>query len=210
MQRLRPTLTVLRVTFVQRWTDDELRDELRRVSSLCTGPVTVQQFNRLSDASPDTVRRRFGGWRQALEAAGLADRYAGRTVSPKMRRLESRRMTNDEILWELRAVARRKGSRIITEADVQTLSATIGTGAPAARFGSFAAAVEAAGLHSRYRKGYADEELTANLRAVAAHLGHTPRMRDVGRPPSTIAASTYYDHYGSWPAALTAAGLIDT
>ena len=59
-----------RVTFAQHHSDEQLLAELRRVAALVDpNPVTVPAFDRNASASSATVRRRFGSWRSALDAA---------------------------------------------------------------------------------------------------------------------------------------------
>ena len=68
------------------YSDEQLVAELRRVGDLqAVGALTIGDFASRSTVSVDTLRRRFGGWRQALAAAGLEHRYSGRRVTPKMR-----------------------------------------------------------------------------------------------------------------------------
>ena len=80
--------------------------EMRRVAALVVSPVLSQrEFRRHAKVSPSYVRRRFGSWRQALEKAGIGDRYSGRTVSAKMQRKLAVRMTDNELLKEILRVA---------------------------------------------------------------------------------------------------------
>jgi hypothetical protein len=93
-----------------------------------------------------TLLRRFGSWRGALERAGLADRYGGRVVSPKMRSRRARDLSEKEILVELRRVAAAVGGGFGTRNDITRRSDLTGHGVVTSRFGSFASAVAAAGL----------------------------------------------------------------
>lgn len=53
-------------------TNDDLVNELLRVAQeIDTKILTVEQFNKHATISAETVRRRFGSWRKALDEAGL-------------------------------------------------------------------------------------------------------------------------------------------
>ena len=73
--------------------------ELRRVAGLHRdGALTRAGFRTLSRVSPSAIVRRFGDWREALEAAGIGHLYAGRRVSSKMRTRPARLMSDAEIV----------------------------------------------------------------------------------------------------------------
>lgn len=124
------------------YSDDDLVAELRRVAAQYPGkPVTATLVKSNSDVGASTFRRRFGDWRSALAAAGLEGRYTGTSVTAKMRVQRSRRLSDEEILIEMRRLADANGrvtlrvvgtSPLISRRVVQT------------RFGSWAAAVAAA------------------------------------------------------------------
>jgi hypothetical protein len=86
------------INFLDDYTDDALLDEIRRVASQCgDSPLSTEAFDRLSGrVSASTVRRRFGGWSQALEKAGFEHLYGGRTVSEKMRTQVGKRLGRDD------------------------------------------------------------------------------------------------------------------
>jgi len=59
------------------------------------------------------------------------------------------------------------------------------------------------------RKRYADEQILAELRACAEHLGKSPTMREFATDSVTTAhPQTVIEHFGSWNAAKRAAGLV--
>jgi len=66
--------------------DASLIAELQRVAVLLPdGPITTAAYDLHALAASSTVRRRFGGWQQALGSAGLAHRYAGTVGSVSLR-----------------------------------------------------------------------------------------------------------------------------
>ena len=138
------------------------------------------------------VTRAFGSWNAALQAAGF-DRPRPPAYS------------DHEIVDALRAHARRRGvSTLSSEWDGHPDRNVI-----AQRFGSWNAALAAAGLSPRrVRRDWSEQEILDGLRRFAADHGRPPRASDrVGlleRYPSPALAIT---RFGSWSAALAAAGL---
>lgn len=64
---------------MNKYTDDEMLDELRRVASVVDGPLSRPKFIKVGRISASAVTTRFGGWIAAIEAAGIepAYRYGG-------------------------------------------------------------------------------------------------------------------------------------
>lgn len=194
--------------FSQQYGDEELLDELRRVAEIEPAQFLTQRVfaHHSTMVSTVTMLRRFGSWRDALKRAGLADRYGGRVVSAKMRTRRSSALTDHEVLAELRRVAKVVGSGYLTRNDVTRQSDLIGLGVVTSRFGSFAAAVAAAGLEqSSMANRWTEQDYIDNLRTVAAHLDRTPIQEDMNRPPSKITGDSYRHKFKSWETALGAA-----
>lgn len=186
--------------------DADLVAELRRAARLVTaGSLTGGRFEAVAGISKSTFLRRFGSWRQALDAAGLADRYSGAMVSDKMRQQKARRLTDAQLLTELRRIAARTGRPYVTRHELRTLSAVASEVVYIGRFGSWPAALTAAGLTvaptGRY---WTDNQLLANLRTVAETHRRPLALADLDRPPSTITSHTYRHRYGSLRNALDA------
>jgi hypothetical protein len=57
------------------------------------------------------------------------------------------------------------------------------------------------------RKRYGKDRLIAELRGLAAQLGHTPTRAEADAAPGFPCYKTYVRHFGGWNAALEAAGL---
>ncbi len=78
----------------------------------------------------------------------------------------------------------------------------------AARFGSWNAALAAAGLETRhYSQDYTDEQLLQILRDLARDLDKTPTQLELRARPGLPSPTTYHRHFGTWRKALAAAGL---
>ena len=116
--------------------------------------------------------RRFGSWHEVLARAGLGDRYSGRSVSPKMRSQRSRTLTDAEVIAELQRVAAATGSTTLVQGDVRRHSTILGMNVLRNRFGSFADALAAAGLHhSRMANRWTEEDYIENLRGSGSITG---------------------------------------
>jgi len=77
MPEVRPPIFVM--DRLLSYDDSSLLDELRRVASLIPNQtITAAAYDALGRASSSTLRRRFGSWQAALEAAGLSARYCGK------------------------------------------------------------------------------------------------------------------------------------
>ncbi len=182
------------------YSDQALLEEIRRACALISSPVvTKQAFDRVARTSASTVRRRFGGWHAALQAAGLGDRYSGHAVSQRMRTQASRTLDNDAILAELRRVAASLGVETLRVEDLQRADSEIAPTVVRRRFGSWPAGLRAAGLSlSKHGNRYTDEEFFENLLAVWTYYGRAPRYAEMDRPPSRISAGGYFKRFGTW------------
>lgn len=127
----------------------------------------------------------FGGWRNAMRVAGFEP-------------IKAERWTKQRIIGRLRAWAERSGETDLGTSD-QALSS-----AACRFFGSHDAAFEAAGIESPARR-WTKERVVAAIqdRFIAGEASDRIGFGD------EKLASAAYRHFGSWPAAVEAAGLID-
>lgn len=179
--------------------------ELRRVASLITTPnITGRAFDRLSKVDSSTIRKRFGGWRIALEKAGLGHRYSGAVVTERMKRGGAKKQTNQEIIEELKRVAAELDSTTFTAKKFDTIarfhSATV-----VRHFGSWAAAVTKAGLTpGKGARRYTEDDYFENLLNVWTYYGRQPKYREMDLSPSIISSRAYEAKWGRWTNALRA------
>ncbi len=110
--------------------DEELLEDLERVSSkTATGTVTMRQYRELGRFGSETIRRRFGSWNLALEAAGVE--------------LSKRHSIPDEELFQnLEAIWRRLG-RQPRRSEVAPGASAISRSVYENRFGSWRKALQA-------------------------------------------------------------------
>jgi Homing endonuclease associated repeat len=128
------------------------------------------QFPRWPPAS--VLIARFGSWREATRAAGLSPRRL--------------RWTDEQTRAALRAWARRHGRAPRAVDWSRATDEHPSTSVPVARFGSWTAALRAAGLSARHQP-YTTEQVTAGLRELERRLGRPPRARDLRAPWPTTA-----------------------
>ena len=187
------------------YSDESLVAELRRVACMVpSGPLTRVVFDTHSRASSSTMIKRFGGWREALDRAGLSSRYSGQTVSHKMRQQPGRSVTREEVLAELRRVARVLGRDELMVADFNGQS-SFSSATVRIYFPLWRQALEAAGLSARPTSvRYSDEECFENLLQVWTHFGRPPQYREMGSTPSSIGGKAYVGRWGTWVKALEA------
>lgn len=187
------------------YTDDEMLAELRRVATLIPDTViTRAAFAKHSRVSYSAVIRRFGSWQHALIKADLMHRYSGRSVTGKMKSQCAKSMSDEDILNELRSVAKKVERNDITVEEFNEYS-TIGAHSVRRRFGSWQAGVLQAGLSVRsHGRRYSDEECFENLLGVWIHYGRPPRYGEMNLPPSTVGSKAYIVRWKKWNHALHA------
>ena len=85
---------------------------------LNSSSLTGAAFEKESKVSRGTINKRFGEWKQALEAAGLGHLYSGVTVTKNMKEQKNRNLTDEALLNELRNVANKVGRKDISCKDI--------------------------------------------------------------------------------------------
>jgi Homing endonuclease associated repeat/HNH endonuclease len=196
------------INFLDDYTDDSLLDELRRVAVQCSGStLSIATFDRLSGCvSSSTIKKRFGGWKDALEKAGLAHLYGGRTVSEKMRMQVAKQLTRDQLIAELQRVHAAIGRTILTTVDFDRHSTTTSNVAIRNRFGTWKKALEVAGIpqSEMANKCWTEEDCFENIARTWTHFGRPPTHQEMSSPPSTINGKAYETRWGTWRKALRA------
>jgi 5-methylcytosine-specific restriction endonuclease McrA len=188
------------------YTDAAILDDLRRVSKSCPEDPFTNKFYSTHGGrySRSIFKTRFGGWREALDAAGIGNRYVGRPTTDRMRFQPGRTVSNEEILAQIRDIATRLGKTSLSGADIRAHS-EINQRLLASRFGSVSKALRQAGIaQARLGRRYTEEEIFENLLAVWTHYGRPPTHSEMDRPPSTVGSNTYIKRYGGWRNALKA------
>jgi hypothetical protein len=196
------------IDFLTEYTDEAFLGELRRIAALLPvgESLTTTAYERHSPkVAQTTMRRRFGGWKEALERAGLAHLYSGKSVSQKMMSQPAKGVQNTDLLAELKRVHAVVGKEWLTRDDVNAHSITSDE-TIRRRFGTFRKGLDAAGIpHAPFRvRQFTDRQYFENIAEVWTHHGRPPGYREMFQPPSEIQGKTYVTRWGTWRKTLKA------
>lgn len=120
----------------------------------------------------------------------------------QLERVQGAPVSSDEILSDIRSVAERAGTKIVS----QKLYSELGKYDPTTasrRFGTWNKAITAAGLEVANEINISDERLFENLMLLWEHFGRQPRVAELARSPSVISWGAYRRRFRSWSDALT-------
>jgi hypothetical protein len=196
------------VDFLSEYTDEALLGEIRRIAAVLPigEPLTKIAYRRyLPKVATNTICRRFGGWKEALERAGLGHLYHGQRISEKMRSQPARGFSNADLLGELKRVYALVGKGWLTSDDFNAHSVT-STVAIRRRFGTFRKGLDAAGIpnHPSKARLFTDQQCFENIAEVWAHYGRPPEYRVMFVEPSRKQGKTYVTRWGTWRKTLRA------
>ncbi len=156
----------------------------------------VREMNKLKGyPSADTFVNEFGGWNEALKAAGL-----------KVNRIKE--YSREELITYLQKAAKELG-HTPTGNEINKLKGYPSSTVFADQFGSWNKALEIAGLMiNREKFNYSREELITYLKKAATELGHTPTVSEISKLKNYPSRTAFVNQFGSWNKALRAAGLV--
>ncbi len=184
-------------------TDEALLNELRRVAALIPEQaVTVAVFKEHGNVERKIYSKRFGGWFEALKAAGLEHRTSNVILTRGAH--PTREMSDEDVLAQLRGLADRLGVEQLTTAMINE-HLPISAATLRKRWGTSQAAFKAAGLdRSRLWRRYSAEDCHTNMLAVWTHYGRPPKHSEMALPPSEVGGKAYMTRFGTWNKALAA------
>lgn len=170
--------------------DANILAELRRVAEILPpGPISREAFNERASMSEGTLRKRFGSWKAALEAAGLGDRYTRPGTGA----------AKEDVIAELRQIAASLAKSTLTSEDLRTHARVASERAIKKNFGYLSKALEAAGLEvGAHGRRWTDADYFDNLLEVWTHHGRAPKKAEIDAPPSRITSSAYGRKFGTW------------
>lgn len=192
------------------YSDEELLEEICRVADITDseGAPTVTEFDEHSDIDDSTIHRRFGSWNEGVAAAGFEPNAPETAIS------------NDDLIEELHRLRGALG-HIPTISEMNEEGEYWGS-TYKNHFGSWLASLKEAfddientdeflarrmADHAPGRpQQHTEDALLEELHRLATEHRDPPRMRDV-REHSDRGGKTYIRRFGSWKAALEAAGF---
>ena len=175
------------------YSDEDLLTEIRQLSDKLGHPPTLQETRDEGAYAAMTYYNRFGSWRNALEAAGFQAREPEQKIQ------------TEELLAELNRLADKKDGTDPPTAAAMNEEGTYWASTYRRRFGSWKEALETAGFDPP-QPTVTDADLIAELRRLADEISDVPTYDEMvsnGRH----GAATYARRFGSWNAALEAAGF---
>jgi hypothetical protein len=198
--------------FLEDYSDEGLLQELKRVAELHpTWPLTKALFLASSRCSHSTIQRRFGSWKEALNRAGLGDRYKG-PPKPKaapseqicaVRRVPAGSRRNHFIAL-LQKVAMTIGKDSISLFEFDESQTGVSSSTIRKEFGSWSRALSAAGLCTQrtWLNPVTSQECFSNLSALWKALGRQPTYSDLKAP--YLGPKAYERIWGNFSKALAA------
>jgi hypothetical protein len=197
-----------KTAFLDSYSDQALLEELRKVAAIHPGgPLTKPAFNRLSGrVTGQTLARRFGDWRKALEMAGLGHLYGGTIMTPKWARAQApKNISDQDVFLEMKRVHALVGGTSLTAKEFDRHSKLTSSTMIRHRLGSWPKALQKAELPlSVMGHRYTDEDCLENLVNVWTHYGRQPEYREMKLPPSVVGPKAYIVRWGTWRKALKA------
>lgn len=187
------------------YSDAAIVKDLTSASELFPNEPFTSAFYSISGKySLSCVKRRFGGWREALDAAGIGSRFGGPPITERMKSQPGRAKSDEQILGEIRDIHARLGKASLSGADIEANS-EISQSQLYRRFGSVSAALRQAGVEQvSHGRRHTEDEVFENLLNVWTHYGRAPTVSEMDLPPSTVGKNTYIHRYGGWRKALKA------
>lgn len=187
------------------YSDAAIIEDLRRVSeSFPNESFTSAFYKARGRYSLSCVKRRLGGWREALDAARIGGRFVGPPTTERMKSQPGRAMTDEEILAKIRDVSILLGRSSLAGIDIEANS-EVTQNLMYRRFGGVSAALRQAGIEQvSHGRRHTEDEVFENLLKVWTHYGRPPTVSEMDEPPSTVGPNTYLHRYGGWRKALKA------
>lgn len=148
--------------------DEEILEDIRRVAAEAEKGITVFEYDRRGEYSLDTIRDRFGSWREAAEQAGIYQDAPQHSHSSAGRRIPERVLRED-----LRRTASETQGELTQKRYAEEGRFSLNTFKR--RFGSWCEAKEEAGILEKE-----DEEFKKRLKEAVSTLGVTLSQEELG------------------------------
>jgi 5-methylcytosine-specific restriction endonuclease McrA len=170
--------------------DKVILEEIQRVATLLKKETVItKDLSKHGKIHPSTVIKKFGTWNNALKKAGL-------------RQGKRRIFTEDEIIQEIKNIAKKLGKDTITTNEFDFNSELMTSNVAYRAFGGWLKALNRAGLNPSRTYGVTNEEYFENIEKIWRTIGRQPYCSDMIKPLSKYSISAYERRFGSWTKAL--------
>jgi len=183
----------------------DLLDEIRRLSEEFGHPPTLQEVRDYGKYAATTYYLRFGSWQNALEAAGFPSREPNAEIPEDDLIQGLQRVAKISTTASSSVTGKKQNDYIPPTAAEMNQYGSYWASTYRRRFGSWNAALEAAGFEPRETE-VTDEDLLTELWELADKLEKTPTYTEMNNQ-GKHGSRTYVRRFGSWNAALETAGL---
>lgn len=178
---------------------DKIIEDIIRVDRILNKDImTKTDYCKHSKVSSNTVNKFFGSWHDALVAADLSSKSNLRIPTSKQKQQESKFLSNDDILEEMKNIAKKLGKQTITGKELNENSMIISGSTVRNRFG-WKNGLKLAGLEvTPLGKRYSEKECFDNLLNVWSYYGRQPTAKEMSKKPSVVGHKAYINRWGSW------------
>lgn len=182
--------------------NEELLEDIKRVSKKL-GKISITQIdykNAGGKYSRDTISRRFGGWINAIQKAGL---------SPSQSQINRTGVSEDEIIEDLKSVAKKLNKQTFTTTEYSNYG-KYSKNIALRKYKTWNNALIAAGLEPfDHPLGGAKNKINEyacfeEIERIWIVLGHQPTTTDIKNGMSRYSLHVYERRFGSWRKALEA------
>ena len=189
------------------YTRQALLAEIKRVvdTHLSGHCPTHKEFNKFSRVHSTTVTKEFGSWAEAIRAAGF--NYSPHRVQVAEIEVDSRKITPDLLLRELKSIAQKHNGAVFQHVDYKRLGGKRSITTFCKYLGGWTKAVASIGLkdgHSRPRpdlRTYLDEDYFAEMQRLWEMFGRQPMCREMTKY-GNISPQSFQQRFGSWMRAV--------
>lgn len=171
--------------------DNELINDLKRVATeLWKEYISREEYTKYGRYSEWTLRKRFWGWINTLEKAGMkSERQYG--------------VTKENLIDEINRIALFLNKNSITREEF-TINKQISNSATVERlFWTWSSALKEAWLNVDYKR-YTEEDYFENLLLVWSYYGRQPTITEMWQLPSKIWWNSYSYRFGNYRKSLEA------
>lgn len=172
--------------------EDFLKDVKEVASRLEKNTLTTMEYDKYGQYHHDTLRKRFGSWKNVLNLAGLNTEKHNFYVS------------DQEYILDIQRVAHLLKKRTVTIIQYQKYG-KYDASIFSKRCGSWSKVLLVAGLEpTGHHPKVTNQDLIEEIERIWIKLGRQPTTTDIKNGVSKYSLNTYARHFGGWRNALQA------